>query len=292
MQAESLNRWSGRVTGVTGGEGDFDRRQTRCLVFRGQPFVAPTPRKQTRPMVRAIFMLAFVAPTPCAISSPLEATTTSSSSLEALPPPSLVALAVTSTSCGHLTTKTKQHSQQLAVTGSSYREWAKSNYLAAAACQAGVLRCSSNLVAQALMSSRGKQQSHAPVMTALSMGLLGSAVSGAGGGAWSRFLEKRLGRSVGKGRAGDVARSAALSFCLWAPLANSLYLLGLPMLQGESCSSAWECLCSRFTHVMLLELCLFVPYSALAFRIIPLELRPLASSLVGAIFTIGLSMMY
>ena len=176
--------------------------------------------------------------------------------------------------------------------GGGYREWAKSNYLAAAACQAGVLRCSSNLVAQALMSSRGKQSTQAPVMTALSMGLLGSAVSGVGGGAWSRLLEKRLGRSVGKGRASDVARSAALSFCIWAPLANSLYLLGLPMLQGECLGSAWECLCSKFAHVMLLELCLFVPYSALAFRTIPLEMRPLASSLVGAIFTIGLSMMY
>ena len=171
-----------------------------------------------------------------------------------------------------------------------YRTWASSNYLAAAACQAGVLRSVANLVAQCMLVSRS-QQDEVRLSTALTMGALGASVSGIGGASWQRFLEQRLGRSVGRGRAADVASKAALDFFLWAPVANAAYLLGLSMMRGECFGDAWNGLTRCFAHVMLLEAALFVPYSAFAFRTLPLELRPLASSCVGAAFTIGLSMM-
>merc|ERR1711998_286326 len=106
---------------------------------------------------------------------------------------------------------------------------------------------------------------------------------------WQRFLERRLGRRVGRGHARHVALKAVADLLFWAPLANSVYIIGLSLLRGECLESAWEGLTRRFAKVMLLELSLFVPYSALAFRTVPLEYRPLGSSCVGAAFTIGLS---
>ena len=171
-----------------------------------------------------------------------------------------------------------------------YREWARTNYLAAAAAQAAVLRTTANLLAQWMLVSR-RQQDAVRIPTALTMGALGASVSGFGGASWQRFLERRLGRSVGRGGAADVASKAALDFFLWAPFANAAYLLGLALMRGECFGDAWEGLTRRFGNVMLMEAALFVPYSAFAFRTLPLEMRPLASSCVGAAFTIGLSMM-
>jgi len=171
-----------------------------------------------------------------------------------------------------------------------YRKWSRSHYLAAAAAQSGTLRMLSNLLAQWVQVSRS-QQGEVILSTALTMGLLGASVSGYGGASWQRFLESWLGRSVGRGRASDVALKASMDFFIWAPLANAAYLLGLATMRGECFGDAWEGLTRCFARVMLLEAALFVPYSALAFQTIPLEVRPLASACVGAAFTIGLSMM-
>lgn len=172
---------------------------------------------------------------------------------------------------------------------SEYRSWAQDNYLLAAAVQAGILRSLANLVAQMVMVSN-KCEEEVRLSTVLSMGALGATVSGLGGASWQRMLERRLGRSVGRGHARHVAMQAAANLLFWAPLANTVYILGLSLLRGECLASAWDGLTRRFASVMLLELSLFVPYSALAFRTLPLEYRPLASSCVGAAFTVGLSM--
>jgi len=172
----------------------------------------------------------------------------------------------------------------------TYRQWAQHNYLTAAAVQAGILRSISNLAAQCMMVARSEQE-EVRLSTALTMGALGASVSGWGGASWQRFMERQLGRSVGRGRPSDVALKAVCDFLLWAPLANATYLISLALLRGECLRGALSGLLRCLPGVMALEAALFVPYSALAFRMIPLEVRPLASSCVGAAFTIGLSMM-
>jgi len=206
--------------------------------------------------------------------------------------PSLVAAAVASPAAfarRHPGLVSPSRKRQTGSIASDYRSWAQENYLLAAAVQAGVLRSVANLVAQLVMVSNNCEE-EVRLSTVLSMGALGASVSGLGGASWQRMLERRLGRSVGRGHARHVAMQAAVNLLFWAPLANTVYILGLSMLRGECLASAWEGLTRRFASVMLLELSLFVPYSALAFRTLPLEYRPLASSCVGAAFTVGLSM--
>lgn len=173
-----------------------------------------------------------------------------------------------------------------------YQKWARRHYLGASIVQAGVLRAAANFVAQHLLIRRGMQRRLHP-STALAMGALGATVSGLGGASWNRLLEQRLGKSVGRGKPSDAALKCLCDFTLFAPLANAAYMVGLGMLsRGESLGAACAALrLESFGRVMLLEAMLFMPYSALAFQVMPLELRPLAQSCVAAAFTIALTMM-
>eukprot|EP00966_Prymnesium_polylepis_P099958 2314201-Prymnesium_polylepis.1 len=64
----------------------------------------------------------------------------------------------------------------------------------------------------------------------LAMASLGAIVSGLGNALWLRVLEQRY----GGGTSQDVVlRKTATDYACWAPLANSAYLYGLPMLTGK-----------------------------------------------------------
>jgi len=173
--------------------------------------------------------------------------------------------------------------------GMQYQHWSRSHYLEAAVLQAGLLRAGANLAAQHCMVLRG-QQDQLRLSTVAAMGALGAGVSGLGGGAWSRMLEHRLGRSVGRGKPGDCVMKVLCDFAIFAPMANAIYLVVLALSRGGSLADALASLSfESFSRVMLLEATLFMPYSALAFNLIPWEFRPLSQSCVAAAFTIGLS---
>ena len=119
----------------------------------------------------------------------------------------------------------------------------------------------------------------------LAMALLGGVVSGWGNALWLRVLE----RIYGEGTTSDVVlRKTATDYMCWAPLANSAYLVGLPLLTGkgmEAALSSWE---GGFLSVMLMEMAIFMPYNLVAFEHVPVAVRPLTSAMLAALFTVGM----
>ncbi|EOD37051.1 hypothetical protein EMIHUDRAFT_110055 [Emiliania huxleyi CCMP1516] len=79
-------------------------------------------------------------------------------------------------------------------------------------------------------------------------------------------------------------------YFIWAPIANTLYLVLVPLLMGQTPAAAFQIMLDGFGAVSLLELCIWTPYNLLSFRFLPLELRPPTQSALAALFTIGLSL--
>jgi len=174
---------------------------------------------------------------------------------------------------------------------SAYERFSKEQYLAVACIQSGILRSSSDLVAQSLRDVPALDFAHAAAM-----GTMGVVFSGLIGASWLRLLESKL---VGSGTSSqDVLKKAAADFCLYAPFANSAYLLCVPLLTALYTGGAdmntlpaaaidtWE---QGIVAVMMLELSLFAPYNVLSFRFIPAQLRPQTTSAMCAGFTVALS---
>ena len=83
-------------------------------------------------------------------------------------------------------------------------------------------------------------------------------------------------------------RKTFTDYTCWAPLANSAYLLLVPLMTGHGgLADATSALQQGFLSVMLLEASIFMPYNLLAFNSIPAPLRPPCGSVLSAIFTIG-----
>jgi len=170
---------------------------------------------------------------------------------------------------------------------SAYERLSKDQYLAVACIQSGILRSSSDMVAQSLRQVPELDFAHAAAM-----GTMGVLFSGLIGASWLRLLESKL---VGSGTS---LKKAAADFCLYAPFANSAYLICVPLLTalytGGADMSAlpatafgtWE---QGIVAVMMLELSLFAPYNVLSFRFIPPQLRPQTTSAMCAGFTVALS---
>ena len=132
---------------------------------------------------------------------------------------------------------------------------------------------------------QGLQHAPADPTHAVAMAAIAAGVSGFGGAMWLRKLEGLYGTST---EPGVVARKTATDYVFWAPIANTAYLLGLPLLTGHGAEAALSTWQAGFVSVMLLELSIFMPYNVFAFRMIPLEARPLVQTLLSAAFTIGL----
>lgn len=113
------------------------------------------------------------------------------------------------------------------------RAAASAQPLALAAAQAGALRCLGDRVAQELHFDRGDLAS-INIQHIAAMGLVG-VLSGSGGFLWLNHLERMLGESKG---AADVLRKSALDFLCWAPVANCMYLFGVPLLTGAPSDAA------------------------------------------------------
>ena len=158
-----------------------------------------------------------------------------------------------------------------------YAQLAQDYFLPVAALQSGVLRGVADVVAH--------RDSVDPAHTT-AIFLLAFFVSGLGNAMWLRRLETMYGTGT---EPATLARKTATDYSVWAPFANSAYLLGVPLLTGHDVAAALSTLQSGFLSVMLMELCIFAPYNLFAFRSISLNLRPAVSAVLAFAFTIGLS---
>lgn len=162
-------------------------------------------------------------------------------------------------------------------------------YALLAAAQSCVLGASADATSQHLLW-HSMDASHVAAM-----GLLAACLSGGLNAVWLRQLERRV---PGKTRRAVLTKTAA-DFCIAGVIANSLYLVLVPLLTasfagGTDCAAAlahplggWTP--ESFRSVMTLEACTFTPYNLFAFRLVPPDLRPLAAAMVSATCTVGLS---
>ena len=107
-----------------------------------------------------------------------------------------------------------------------YRQLSTDHYLALAATQSALLRGGSDLVAQSLRGTAALDFSHAAAM-----GTIGLLVSGCLGATWLRTIEGKLGEP-GCTKPTTVAKKTLADFCLYAPFANSAYLVLVPLLSA------------------------------------------------------------
>lgn len=177
----------------------------------------------------------------------------------------------------------------------SSQRFAAAAYFTQAAAVSCVLRASSDLVGQTL--SLGE----ANLAHVAAMGTVGLLFSGFIGAAWLATLERALGDGSEAAGATTV-RKAAADYLIYAPLANSAYLLAVPFLTALYSQCADLDLASTAMHsldtwhssivsAMQLEAAMFLPFNLLSFRVIPADFRPQASALMSAGFTVCLSTM-
>ena len=158
----------------------------------------------------------------------------------------------------------------------------------------------------------------------LRMGLLGTVVGGFGTATWLRWLEGTLPvveansaltfadlplwlyepvlraletyapeHGIGLDSVTDdllVLVKATLDACVWAPIANTLYLVLTPLSEGASLEEVAGQLQENFAPVMKTELSTFFPYTLVAFSLIPPLVRPFSTGLLSMCFSIYISL--
>mmetsp|Transcript_3320 Transcript_3320/g.5508 ORF Transcript_3320/g.5508 Transcript_3320/m.5508 type:complete len:117 (-) Transcript_3320:54-404(-) len=80
-----------------------------------------------------------------------------------------------------------------------------------------------------------------------------------------------------------------LDGCVWAPIANTAYLIFTPLLEGEDLDFVKEKLTNRFVPVMKAELSTFLPYNLVSFSMIPPLIRPFSTGFLSMCFAVYLS---
>lgn len=176
---------------------------------------------------------------------------------------------------------TRSAGERLAIAAKRYRVLSETHYLPMAATQSGLLRGAADGVGQALTHG-----SVDPVHVGI-VATIGFIISGLGGAIWLRHLDSKLGSGTHNTL---VLRKTLTDYTCWAPVANSCWLLLVPLLMGSSVEEAATSLHAGFASVMMLEASIFMPYNLLAFSSIPASLRPPCEALLAAVFTIGLGM--
>ncbi len=116
--------------------------------------------------------------------------------------------------------------------------------------------------------------------------MLGLFIAGFGTSTWLQHLEGAL---PGHATVGRVLEKASLDACLWAPLANTAYLILVPLLEGKSPAEVQTMLNQRFIPVMQTELSTFFPYNLISFSLINPLYRPFTTGFVSMCFAIYMS---
>lgn len=194
------------------------------------------------------------------------------------------------------------------------------HYFATTAVQALTLVATGDALAQTIEMRSDDEQAYDPVRT-LRMGLLGMCIGGFGTARWLQYLESvlplreaesgmwsafeavpawmyspvlRCADNLGLDQAvvGDayfVLMKATLDACLWAPLANTAYLVLTPLTEGESIETVKGILKERFVPVMKTELMTFFPYNLISFSLVPPLVRPFTTGFVSMCFAVFIS---
>ena len=157
-------------------------------------------------------------------------------------------------------------------------------YVLMAAAQSCVLGASADAASQSMLWH------HVDVSHVGAMALLAACLSGGLNAVWLRQLEQRV---PGQSSRAVLTKTAA-DYCIAGVIANSMYLIGIPLLTAAFAGDGIGALLDGWTPesfraVMLLEACTFAPYNLCAFRMVPPEMRPLAAAAVSATCTVVLS---
>ena len=182
----------------------------------------------------------------------------------------------------------------LADASTSYYAALETSYYQTTAMQAFLLVGTGDAISQAIeihfagKNSLGDEegsQRYEPSRT-LRMATLGLFIAGFGTAFWLQHLERAL---PGHASAERVLHKSCLDACLWAPLANTLYLVLVPLLEGKRPAEVAAMLRERFLPVMRTELSTFFPYNLLSFSLIDPLVRPFTTGFVSMCFAVYLS---
>jgi hypothetical protein len=185
---------------------------------------------------------------------------------------------------------------------SSYLNALNDHYLPTTCLQAGVLGSIGDVLAQAI--DRNETASSLDWQRACRTGTLGVVIGGIGDAMWLRYLEEpglfepiirtfdRFGADHGVALDPDVflvVIKTTLDAFVWAPIANSLYLVLTPLSEGVDLTSVVDSLVENFLPVMQSEWSVFLPYNLLAFALFPPFIRPFTTGFVSMLFSTYLS---
>lgn len=159
---------------------------------------------------------------------------------------------------------------------SAYHGALEQHYYSTTAAQAFALVGAGDALSQAIERRGGGGGEYDPART-VRMALLGLLIGGLGTACWLRHLEAAL---PGHDSAARVLQKAALDACVWAPLANSGYLVLTPLLEGRRPEEVASMVRARFVPVMRTELCTFFPYNLVSFSAVRRRSRDAAESSV------------
>ena len=167
-----------------------------------------------------------------------------------------------------------------------YNSALDNHYYATTAAQAFLLVGTGDVLSQ-LIEGRAEA---APVPYDLErttrMAVLGLLIGGLGTACWLRHLEGWL---PGHESAARVLQKACLDAGFWAPIANTAYLVLVPLLEGKSTDEVKGMLDERFVPVMKTELATFFPYNLISFSMIPPLYRPFTTGFVSCCFAVFIS---
>jgi len=158
-------------------------------------------------------------------------------------------------------------------------------YYSTTAIQAFVLVGMGDAISQGI-ETKGFLKNEYDLRRTLRMAGLGLAIAGFGTSTWLKNLEAAL---PGHATAGRVLEKASLDACVWAPIANTLYLVFTPLLEGKSPDEVRQLCESRFVPVMQTELSTFFPYNLISFSMIHPLYRPFTTGFVSMCFAVYIS---
>ena len=170
----------------------------------------------------------------------------------------------------------------------SYQELTSKYYLKMAFLQAGVLASCADIATQSMEASV-VDFGHVAAMATVA-----STMSGVANAIWLRQLEAAF---PGKGTE-EVVKKTMIHAVIIASIINSAYLAFVPLFttylyhdggafDPSIVFSGWTT--DEFITLTKLEICMFIPYNAIAFNYIPPSVRPLTHAATSALFNVFVS---
>jgi hypothetical protein len=160
--------------------------------------------------------------------------------------------------------------------------------------QAGFLASVADVTTQTLEGATPLDIGHVAAMATVA-----STMSGVFNAVWLRQLEQAFPGTMTR----EVVTKTLLHAVIIASIINSAYLVGVPLfteyfyggsgafslppMDPAILSGGWTL--DEFIILTKLELLMFIPYNALAFKFVPPQVRPLTHAAISAIFNIAVS---